>query len=94
MTAAEREAVIDMLRADADVEQSNSESGFCDSESGFCDEEDLSHEGAALYWSAYDAVGTTIGWFTPFHVLSLEAAALLEDGWNPGDPVERIGGAP
>lgn len=22
----------------------------------------------------------------------LEAAALLEDGWNPGDPVERIGG--
>jgi hypothetical protein len=47
-------------------------------------------------YMAVDRVGIGQPWrggYSGWRNGLLEAAALLEDGWNPGDPVELIGGA-
>lgn len=42
--------------------------------------------GAPPYWFSCDDIGESIAYA---HIY-LEAAALIRDGWNPGDPVELL----
>ena len=40
--------------------------------------------------AAYDAAAEAMGWRAPMLDDYLEAAGLLLDGWNPGEPVELL----
>lgn len=41
-------------------------------------------------WDAYSAVLDVTDEHQPYSASMAEAAALLEDGWSPGDPVRRL----
>lgn len=82
MTGAEREEVIVAMLADADAEMHDVER---------CAGYDLTIDQTVLYWASWDAVIKALpGDLPPVGVISLEAAALMIEGWNYGDPVELL----
>jgi len=77
----ERKAAIELCELSADCDLQNQWTKFT-----LLDAIDEARPGAVLAWKAFEAVDDSVGGVA---FEKLEAAALLRDGWNPGDPVVR-----
>lgn len=91
MTAAEREAAVEALRCAADLHMHGGMSRFSYSETmTVADHPDPRSFGHATFQTMHQIIGVIGACGYSWPDAALEAAALLEDGWNPGDPVYRL----